>query len=95
MKYMAHFMALQGTSKSEKIKVGILTFYKAQEKLIKYILKEKDLQACAAVRTVNASQGKIAHECICIHIMCSLSQMTNLLAKVSLWAKVLDDYHSN
>ena len=100
MKCMAHFMALQGKPPEwKKIRVGILTFYKAQKKLIEDTLKEKHLEACAAVKTVNASQGKIAHECICIHNMCSLSQMTpiesNLLVKVSLWSRVLDDYHSN
>jgi superfamily I DNA and/or RNA helicase len=58
VEHMARFMALQGKpSEWKKIRVGILTFYKAQKKLIEDTLKEKHLEACAAVKTVDASQG--------------------------------------
>ena len=78
MEHMARFMAVQGKpSEWKKIRVGILTFYKAQKKLIEDTLKEKKLKACAAVKTVDASQGKIihVHECTCVYIyVCSFTR---------------------
>ena len=62
MKSMADFMAVKGKPlESDKIRVAILTFYSAQKKLIEDVLKEKGLKGCAAVKTVDASQGTYIH----------------------------------
>ena len=82
---MAHFMALQSEpSKLKKLRVtvGILTFYKAQKKLIEETLKERHLEACAAVKTVDASQGKIAYVCTCMYCVFIDPNDTDMDAKV-------------
>ena len=61
-------MAIISALVTQKCRIGVLTPYRAQQKLIDRMIKDEDLTA--SVDTIDASQGN----CFCYSLTCTIGQ---------------------